>query len=75
MYSTVITVPAVLYSTVITVPAVLYSTVITVPAVLYSTVITVPAVLYKCKHLPLKLRGRKQIEGDREQSTEKNVWI
>jgi len=42
---------------------------------MYKTVITLPAVLYKCKNLPLKLRGRKHIQGDREQGTKKNVWV
>ena len=42
---------------------------------MYRRVINLPAVLYKCKHLPLKLRGRKQIQGDREQGTKKNVWV
>jgi len=34
---------------------------------MYKTVINVPVVVHKCKHLPLKLRGRKQTKGDREQ--------
>jgi hypothetical protein len=40
-----------------------------------NTVTTARAALYKCKHLPLKLRGRKQAEGDRKQGSGNNVWI